>query len=168
VVCDGLGLGEGAGAVVGGASVGVGVGVVEVGAGVWLPELAVAAEEEDEEDAEDAPGGAPDELAAPGALEEACGLVFDEEDANVWAAVLANITTRPTAATRLSSATRQVRRDTRSKPSSRRRRGLRCFMNVTTAAAGLRVYQDRASGSLPRGPRSAASGPASREHEWQH
>jgi hypothetical protein len=158
VVCAGVGLGAGAGGVVGGASVGVGVGVVDVGAGAWLPELAAgvvvapaAGEVEDDEEAEAAPlGGAPDEPAEPGVLDEDCGCEFDEVAANVWAAVLANITTRPTAATRLSSATCQVRRDARSKPSSRRRRGLRCFMGTTTAVAGLRVGQDRASGLLSR------------------
>jgi hypothetical protein len=127
VVCVGVGLGAGAGAEVGGASVGAGAEVAEpvagpgAGVGTWLPAagpdvvpaVAEAAGEsappEDDKDDEDVvPGGLDD---CPDSVD-----VEGEVAAKVCTAVLANITTRPTAATRLSSATRQVMRVTRSTP----------------------------------------------------
>jgi len=119
VVCAGVGLGAGAGGFVGGARVGVDAGVAGPGAGVgaaagadpgaWLLEAAAdfvaAALEADGEE------------VTPGGLDEGRDTVRVEVvAANVCAAVLANITTRPTAATRLRSAARQVSRDTRRRP----------------------------------------------------
>lgn len=115
------------------ARVGVGDGVVAPGAGVgaWLPEDAadfVAAA--DEAHGESAPLAVlcADEVV-PGVLDEDCGCVRVVAAASVSAAVLTNIITRPTAATRLSRATCQVSRETRSTPMSRRARRLRCFMD---------------------------------------
>jgi len=160
VVGAGVGLGAGAGGDGGGASVGDGFGADDVG---WLagcelvvPLLGAATERElaDAEalgwvelcaEGEALPAGVPDVGVALALLPAAVVL---DVPAALCAAVLANRVVSPNAVITLSSVARQVSRDRRTSPVSRRTLRSRCLMGETPSGLGLRAHQDRPSGLL--------------------
>ena len=152
----GVGLGAGAGGDGGGASVGADDVGWLAGCELVVPLLGAATERElaDAEalgwvelraEGEALPAGVPDVGVALALLP---ATVVLDVPAALCAAVLANRVVSPNAVITLSSVARQVSRDRRTSPVSRRALRSRCLMGETPSGLRLRAHQDRPSGLL--------------------